>query len=86
MVNYQQIKDIESVHGCPFYLFDRQAFVRNYDEITNAFKSRYEKFILAYSYKTNYMPCLCSIINKKGSVGINVHTVYSKCVFITVIS
>ncbi|HUV40494.1 MAG TPA: hypothetical protein VMW23_01740 [Sedimentisphaerales bacterium] len=67
MVNYQQVKDIESVHGCPFYLFDRQAFLRNYDQITSAFKSRYEKFILAYSYKTNYIPYLCNIIREKGS-------------------
>ena len=67
MITYSQIKNIETAYGCPFYLFDKPAFVRNYDDITTAFEAGYEKFILAYSYKTNYIPYLCSIISQKGA-------------------
>ncbi len=66
MLTYEQIKDIESQFGSPFYIFDEAAFVQNYDDITAAFSRRYEKFILAYSYKTNYIPYLCGIIKSKG--------------------
>ncbi len=66
MLTYEQIKDIESRFGSPFYIFDEAAFVKNYDDIMSAFSRRYEKFILAYSYKTNYIPYLCRIIKSKG--------------------
>ena len=66
MLTYEQIKDIESRFGSPFYLLDEAAFAKNYDDITSAFSRRYEKFILAYSYKTNYIPYLCGIIKSKG--------------------
>jgi diaminopimelate decarboxylase len=62
----EQIRDIESQFGSPFYIFDEEAFTKNYDDITAAFSHRYERFILAYSYKTNYIPYLCRIIKSKG--------------------
>lgn len=66
MLTLEQVKNIESQFGSPFYIFDEAAFAKNYDDITSAFSSRYEKFILAYSYKTNYIPYLCGIIKSKG--------------------
>ena len=65
-LTYEKIADMEKQSGSPFYLFDEKAFVKNYNDITAAFGSRYDKFILAYSYKTNYVPYLCSIIKTKG--------------------
>src|SRR5690606_3963061 len=32
-----------------------------------AFKSRYENFIIGYSYKTNYIPYLCKVLHKMGA-------------------
>jgi diaminopimelate decarboxylase len=52
--------------GSPFYLLDSGRFERNFDDLTSAFQSRYSPFILAYSYKTNYIPYLCRIISQKG--------------------
>ncbi|MBN2019145.1 MAG: hypothetical protein JW749_02845 [Sedimentisphaerales bacterium] len=66
MLTYKEVKDIESQFGSPFYILDEAAFKKNYDDIVNAFAARYEKFILAYSYKTNYIPYLCGIIMTKG--------------------
>jgi diaminopimelate decarboxylase len=66
VLTHEQVKDIESQAGSPFYIFDEAAFAKNYDDITSAFSRRYGKFILAYSYKTNYIPYLCGIIKSKG--------------------
>jgi diaminopimelate decarboxylase len=66
MLSYNQIQNIESSCQSPFYLCDGQKFSDNFDRITNAFSSRWSKFILAYSYKTNYIPYLCQIVKNKG--------------------
>jgi len=66
MLSYKETKNIEAKFGSPFYIFDEEAFRKNYDDIVNAFGGRYEKFILAYSYKTNYTPHLCNIIKSMG--------------------
>jgi diaminopimelate decarboxylase len=61
-----EVEKIRAKYGTPFYVFHEQAFHNNYDEIVRAFRSRYDNFILAYSYKTNYIPYLCKIIKSKG--------------------
>jgi diaminopimelate decarboxylase len=67
MPAYSKIKTLESIAGgSPFYIVDRQRFERNFDDLTTAFQSCYQPFILAYSYKTNYLPYLCGIIKQKG--------------------
>jgi len=66
MFSHKEATNIEAKFGSPFYIFDEAAFRKNYDDIVNAFGGRYEKFILAYSYKTNYIPYLCGIIKSKG--------------------
>ena len=66
MKTYDEIKKIEAIAGSPFYLFNEEAFVANFDNITKAFSSRYERFIIGYSFKTNYIPYMCGIIKKKG--------------------
>jgi diaminopimelate decarboxylase len=66
MLLHKEVKNIEEKFESPFYIFDEAAFRKNYDDIVNAFGGRYEKFILAYSYKTNYIPYLCRIIKSKG--------------------
>lgn len=67
MLNYSDILKVESIAGgSPFYLVDRRRFESNFDDLTAAFSARYQPFVLAYSYKTNYMPYLCQIIKHKG--------------------
>lgn len=66
MISYTHIKTLVSQHGSPFYLINRGRFERNFEALTYAFQSRYSPFILAYSYKTNYIPYLCRLINDKG--------------------
>ncbi|MGD1041777.1 MAG: diaminopimelate decarboxylase [Sedimentisphaerales bacterium] len=66
MLSRTKTRKIEAKFGSPFYILDETSFRKNYDDIVRAFGSRYEKFILAYSYKTNYIPYLCNIIRSKG--------------------
>lgn len=63
---YADLQSLASQHGSPYYLIDRQRFEANFDALTAAFQSRYRPFNLAYSYKTNYIPYLCRIIQEKG--------------------
>ena len=68
MINHSDILQLESTIGSsPFYVVDRKKFEANFDGLTSAFTLRYQPFILAYSYKTNYIPYLCEIIKQKGS-------------------
>ncbi|MHC5116244.1 MAG: type III PLP-dependent enzyme domain-containing protein [Planctomycetota bacterium] len=65
-MTHSQIQNLASQYGSPFYLVDRNRFESNFDDLVTAFGSRYSPFILAYSYKTNYLPYLCNIIRQKG--------------------
>lgn len=67
IMNHSDITQLESITGSsPFYVVDRSKFEANYLELTDAFTKRYQPFVLAYSYKTNYIPYLCEIIKHKG--------------------
>jgi diaminopimelate decarboxylase len=66
MLTVAEIKTLASQYGSPFYLVDRAQFESNFEALTAAFESRYRPFVLAYSYKTNYIPYLCRLVNDKG--------------------
>lgn len=60
------IEKIRKEYGDAFYLLDSDQFKKNYKELSDAFKTVYPKFNIAYSYKTNYTPKLCKIVNELG--------------------
>lgn len=66
MEEYSEISKLSKLFGTPLYIFEESNFVSNYQQICKAFQSRYDKFILGYSYKTNYLPYLCNIVKKFG--------------------
>ena len=69
-MNHNEVKKLESIAGSsPFYIVDRKRFEANFDDLTAAFSSRYQPFILAYSYKTNYIPYLCDNCQAEGRLG-----------------
>ena len=57
------IKEIKEKYGEAFYLLDSVQFSKNYTELKKAFANIYPNFNIAYSYKTNYTPKLCKIVN-----------------------
>lgn len=62
----EKIAELTALHGDAFYLLDSKQFQENFVKLSNAFKSIYPNFNIAYSYKTNYTPKLCKIINENG--------------------
>ncbi len=65
-LNYEILDNMCEYFGDAFYLLDSSKFNRNFDEFLFAFKSIYPKTNIGYSYKTNYTPKLCKIVNKNG--------------------
>lgn len=52
--------------GTPFYLFDEQGFVENFNTISDIFKAVYPNYMISYSYKTNYTPYICNLVKRLG--------------------
>ena len=62
----ETISELCDVYGNAFYLLDSKKFNNNFVELSNEFKKIYPNFNIAYSYKTNYTPKLCKIVNDNG--------------------
>lgn len=62
----QIIKQLQTEYGEAFYLLDSAQFRKNYAELKTAFNNIYPNWNIAYSYKTNYTPKLCKIVNELG--------------------
>lgn len=60
------LEQLTSRYGEAFYILDSSQFKKNFYELKQAFSSIYENFNIAYSYKTNYTPKLCKLINEMG--------------------
>lgn len=53
-----------NLYGDSFYILDSNNFIESFNDLTSKFKLYYPKSRIAYSYKTNYIPRLCSIVNE----------------------
>ena len=62
----QIIKQLQAEYGEAFYLLDSAQFRKNFTELKAAFNDIYPNWNIAYSYKTNYTPKLCKIVNELG--------------------
>lgn len=60
------IDGLRKEYGDAFYLLDSEQFRNNFLELKESFSSIYPNFNIAYSYKTNYTPKFCKIINELG--------------------
>ncbi len=65
-INKDLLIDLKQKYGEAFYLLDSMQFRSNFAELKEAFSTIYPKFNIAYSYKTNYTPKLCKIVNELG--------------------
>lgn len=62
----KNVQQLLEVYGDAFYVLDSTQFTKNFHELKEAFSKIYPNFNIAYSYKTNYTPKLCRIINELG--------------------
>lgn len=60
------LKKISALHGDSFYFLDSDNFTESLLELTSSFQLYYPKTRIAYSYKTNYIPRLCKIVDDFG--------------------
>lgn len=51
----------------PYYLLDEERLRDVYARMDQAFSSLYEKVIIAYSYKANYIPYMCKVLHSLGA-------------------
>lgn len=58
--------ELRDKYGEAFYLLDSLQFEKNFIELKQSFTDIYHNFNIAYSYKTNYTPRLCQIVNALG--------------------
>jgi diaminopimelate decarboxylase len=63
-IRTDELKKIKDQFGEAFYLLDSDQFRQNFLELKEAFSSIYPRFNIAYSYKTNYTPALCKIVDE----------------------
>lgn len=63
---YEQLEAVSEEYGDSFYILDSKLFEQNYVDMLSAFRAYYPNTHIAYSYKTNYTPKLCRIIQEKG--------------------
>lgn len=61
--NYIKVLEVKKT---PFYIFDKMGFIKNYKYFEEQMKKVYPKYLLSYSYKTNYTPYICKIVKEMG--------------------
>ena len=65
-MNKNTVCKLMEKYGDAFYILDTEQFKVNFSELKKAFTDIYSNFNIAYSYKTNYTPKLCGIVNELG--------------------
>lgn len=66
VINAKVIDGLRKKYGDAFYLLDSEQFRTNFLELKSAFTEIYHNFNIAYSYKTNYTPKLCKLVDNLG--------------------
>ena len=62
----EAINNLQKMFGDSFYLLNSKQFRLNFSELKREFEAIYPNFNIAYSYKTNYTPKLCRIVDELG--------------------
>ncbi|MBQ7769458.1 MAG: alanine racemase [Oscillospiraceae bacterium] len=65
-MNDLQMKKLVAQTGDAFYILDGDQFRTNFCELKSEFQKFYPNFNIAYSYKTNYTPRFCKIVDELG--------------------
>lgn len=65
-INKGVIAKLRAEYGDAFYLLDSEQYQKNFLELRDTFRSIYPNFNIAYSYKTNYTPKFCKIVDQLG--------------------
>jgi diaminopimelate decarboxylase len=61
------IQELCEIQGTPLFLISESLLRDRFRRFRREFQKRYPNVAIAYSYKTNYLPSVCSILNKEGA-------------------
>lgn len=62
------VKELTGRYGSPLYVFDELGFLENAKKLESAMLALYPHYRIAYSFKTNYTPYICSTVKKHGAM------------------
>lgn len=61
------IASLVSRFGSPLFVYSERGLRKRYRQFYDSFASRYEPVEFAWSYKTNYLKAICSILHQEGA-------------------
>ena len=61
-------KKLTAKYGSPLFVVSENNLRENYRRFFKAFKSDSVKSVVGYSYKTNYLPAICSVMADEGAL------------------
>lgn len=64
--DFAMYRQLAQEFGAAYFLLDERRFERNLGEFVEQFRAIYPRTSLGYSYKTNYLPRLCQIVQSRG--------------------
>lgn len=65
-LSWKHVNAFAKTYGDSFYVFDHSRLRENFARLTAAFTARYRDTRIAYSYKTNYTPAICKVVDELG--------------------
>lgn len=67
-LDLDSLTGLAETYGDSFFLVDLDRFEKNFQDFQESMRSHYAPTTLAYSYKTNYLPRFCSIVEALGGL------------------
>jgi len=61
------IKDLIAQYGSPLFVLSEKRVRDNVRSMHRAFQTRYSDFIYGWSYKTNYLNAVCTVMHQEGA-------------------
>ncbi len=61
------VRALVDQYGSPLFVVSMRELRERYRDLDRAFRTRYPKFQIAYSYKTNYLKSVCSVLHQEGA-------------------
>ena len=62
-----KVSDLTDQFGSPLFVFSETHLREKFRSLNNAFSTRYPNIKFGWSYKTNYLPAICSIMHAEGA-------------------
>lgn len=65
-LTWDRLQALSEIHGDSFYILEPDRFRANFRDLQDAFRRHYSATWIAYSYKTNYTPRVCRLVEELG--------------------